>query len=250
MIFRQVVKILGASILIALPACAVLFASPRFSTSETDSVYVHGSIQDYRGSAVGGAALTFKGEKVTRTLSANKDGIYQVRLPPGLYTMIADYPSRQDIQEYERPLFRLDDSATDVLNVTFDPANPTCDVGGGTSRVVDPNPGEIVCGGQDLFSIAPQDKEKFQLLIRYRVRRNTVSGHTYNTGREMPGFQTQVFVAYNLLTLRADHVDYNVQDRMLKATGNVIVNRTDGTKNTADSMSFKLTANGEAIALP
>jgi lipopolysaccharide assembly outer membrane protein LptD (OstA) len=64
----------------------------------------------------------------------------------------------------------------------------------------------------------------------------------------IPGRKFPVFVAYNLFTLHADFVSYDEEGKTLKATGNVIVERTDGTTQRADSMSFRL-ENGLATPL-
>jgi hypothetical protein len=62
------------------------------------------------------------------------------------------------------------------------------------------------------------------------------------------GVEIPVFVAYNLFTLRADRVVYDVQSRTLEATGNVVAENADGTIQRADSMKFRV-ENGEAIPL-
>jgi lipopolysaccharide assembly outer membrane protein LptD (OstA) len=56
-------------------------------------------------------------------------------------------------------------------------------------------------------------------------------------------------VAYNLFTLQADRVDYDVQNRTLEATGNVATVSPNGVTQHADSLTFKF-ANGEASRLP
>jgi hypothetical protein len=56
-------------------------------------------------------------------------------------------------------------------------------------------------------------------------------------------------VAYNLFTLQADHIVYDVQRSTLEAMGDVVVENADGTTQRADSMTFKI-ENGEATLLP
>jgi lipopolysaccharide assembly outer membrane protein LptD (OstA) len=59
---------------------------------------------------------------------------------------------------------------------------------------------------------------------------------------------TAVFVAYNLFTLRADHVTYDQKDQTLHANGKVVMINEKGESQRADEMTFRI-ENGEAIPL-
>ena len=70
----------------------------------------------------------------------------------------------------------------------------------------------------------------------------------YNTGRDLPGWTTPVFVAYNLFTLRADHVDYDAQTRTLQATGNVVIVNAGGETQRVDfPRTFKIEQTGQSF---
>jgi lipopolysaccharide assembly outer membrane protein LptD (OstA) len=49
-----------------------------------------------------------------------------------------------------------------------------------------------------------------------------------------------IFVAYNLFTLQADEVVYDVKSQTLEASGNVVAESSDGTAEHSDSMVFKI----------
>ena len=57
-----------------------------------------------------------------------------------------------------------------------------------------------------------------------------------------------VFVAYNLFTLRAERVVYDVQSKTLQATGNVVTVDADGATRRADSMTLEI-ENGRVTGL-
>jgi hypothetical protein len=107
----------------------------------------------------------------------------------------------------------------------------------------------IVCGGVDLFPIPSEDRVPFQLLIRYQTRRRTDQKHIYSSDKVPRGSEVPVFVAYNLFTLRANAVIYDERLETLKASGNVVVERPDGTTQRSESISIKI-GNGEATPLP
>jgi lipopolysaccharide export system protein LptA len=56
-------------------------------------------------------------------------------------------------------------------------------------------------------------------------------------------------VAYNLFSLQADHVVYNVKFRTVEAIGNVVVVNESGATQRAESMTLRI-KNGQAIPLP
>jgi hypothetical protein len=158
-------------------------------------------------------------------------------------------PVERYLQRYRRPLFRVASPTSLTFNITLDPAGPFCD---SKKPALDPpapaDDGVRVCGGADFFPVPSQDEVPFDVFIQYETRRPTDRGFTYNTGAHLPGSQSPVFVAYNLFTLQADHVLYDVQSRKLETTGNVVATNADEATKRADSMTFKI-ENGEATPL-
>jgi hypothetical protein len=160
-----------------------------------------------------------------------------------LYTMTTLTAYHRSMN-YRRPLFRVSSPTKVTLNVTFDLKVP-CDPGFPVGHIPTADELENICGGTQLLSIPSDDNTPFQLSIRSATRRRDDRGFAY-WGFKIP--HVPVFVAYNLFTLHADKVVYDVKNRTLEATGNVLAESSDGTVQHGDSMIFKI-ENGEAIAL-
>jgi lipopolysaccharide assembly outer membrane protein LptD (OstA) len=80
------------------------------------------------------------------------------------------------------------------------------------------------------------------------MRRAATDG-TYTYEDEKLPYEDPVFVAYNLFSLQADHVVYNVKFRTVEAIGNVVVVSESGAAQRAESMTLRI-KNGQAIPLP
>jgi len=78
------------------------------------------------------------------------------------------------------------------------------------------------------------------------MRRPTGSGYVY--GGDRADSLGQAGVAYNLFSLEANRVAYDVKNRTIAATGNVVVADGSGRTQHADSIRFKI-ENGEAIKI-
>jgi hypothetical protein len=210
--------------------------------------HIQGNIRSYADTPISSAEVTFKGDVITMIVSSDENGFYTAKLPVGLYTMTVK-PVQRSLQRYRRPLFRATSPTSLTFNITLDPAGPFCDIKKPVPGQPPPADDDVrICGGADSFQVPSQDEVPFDLYIQYETRRPTERGYTYNTGDHLPGSQSAVFVAYNLFTLQADHVVYDVRDRTLEATGNVIVESSDGTVQHDDSLIFKI-ENGEATPL-
>jgi hypothetical protein len=99
----------------------------------------------------------------------------------------------------------------------------------------------------DIFSIPSDDGTPFRLYIGYVKRVRTDYSYDY-AGDDDPPYDDPVFVAYNLFSLRANAVLYDMESRRLEAHGNVVVEDESG-KRSAVAMSFKI-ENGRVTALP
>jgi hypothetical protein len=235
--------------------------------------HIHGTIRNLAGAAVSNVDVVFRRDTFTKTVFTDEEGSYDVDLPAGLYTMTAS-PLERFLEGYRRPLFRVGSSTTLTLDVTFNPIGGSCDL---VSPVGAPRPNaddaRSFCGGWDSFPVPSEDGVPFEIFVRFQ------SGHTIDhkevystrkplTGVEIPplgqpipddwpahsrvisaGIEIPVFVAYNLFTLRADKVVYDVPGRTLEATGNVVADNANGATQLAHSMKFRI-ENGEAIPLP
>jgi hypothetical protein len=219
------------------------------------------------GSAVVGVKVTFESEKGSKTVATNRRGNYEADLPVGLYTMTAE-PLSPAVETYKRPLFRASSSETVVFDMSLDIYEKrSCELGNAPpgSHISNWDREKNACGGADSFAIPSEDGVPFQLYVRFGRRQPTNTGYVYSapvdfsvipepsyvyrSGRNPPTLGTPVFVAYNLFTLRADHVTYDEKNQTLHANGKVVVVNEKGETQRADSMTFRV-ENGEATPLP
>lgn len=251
--------------LAVLLACLTLPGRSATSTPGLRTFHIHGVVRKYDGSVVPGTRVRFNGDKFKKTVFTDSKGFYEADLPLGLYTMTADAlkpvdlnfglnpvsgppqdPYEPDVQGYERPLFRVNSPASLTLDITLDPA-VFCERGAWSGSIPTPSDGEISCGGQDSFKIPSDEGVPFELLIRFWNRWTSERGYVYNTRNVLPNLP--VFVAYNLFTLRAEHVIYDVQSKTLQATGNVVFSNSDGATQHAESMTLTI-EDGQASPVP
>jgi len=240
------------SMLVALLACASLFGQSAARKIPPDTFHIHGTICRARErSAVPKVTVTFEGEKVSKTVYTDDRGVYKADLPVGLYSMTARSPDRA-LGLYQRPLFQVASPTSLVLDIALETyTRSSCDLGvlPSSTHIPDTNDEKDACGGQDFLPLPSDDGVPFQLLVEYESRKRTNRGYAYSARPLLPRPADPVFVAYNLFTLRADQVLYDVDSRKLEATGNVVLEKADGTTRSADLMTFKI-ENGEATPLP
>jgi hypothetical protein len=202
-------------------------------------------VRFYEGSPVAGAAVKIEGEQISASVTTDAQGLYETDLPAGLYTMTVSGPPMVKVQ-YLRPLFRV--SSNISMNINF-VSMSSCDLAIVDGHFPTGEDARNACEGTDLYSIPDQHSLAFQLSIQYGTRRPNDARFEYSCRWNPRDSKGCVFVAYNLFTLLADHVVYDSRARTLLATGNVVLERTDGTKQNADSMTFHL-ENGEAVPMP
>jgi hypothetical protein len=239
-------------LLASLAATLICSFSLDLAASRSDrfqSFHIHGTILSYTKAVVGGAVVRFEGTDFRKFVHSDSRGLYQADLPVGSYTMTITDSRRQSLRDYQRPLFRVPSPTDVILDVTLDPSTPSCDqIFVPDSALHYPRDAEMGCAGSDLFSVPSREQVPFQLFIQFITKKSTDTGFAYNTDMRSPS-RTPVFVAYNLFTLRAAQVFYDVEARSLKATGNVVMANETGSTRQADSMTFKI-EDGEAMALP
>ncbi len=171
------------------------------------------------------------------TTTANASGKYEIDLPVGRYTMKAE---RRGFRIYRRPLFFIPFPADLKLDISL-PAGKIVD------RVVVGGPEEpFNYYGEEFLPVSAKDGMPFQLYTRYNWRASIDDDLDY-TGEKTP-YEDPVFVAYNLISLQADHVIFNVKRKTLKASGNVVLSDETGRVQRAASISLSL-ENGHATPL-
>jgi Carboxypeptidase regulatory-like domain len=240
---------------ISVPLAVLLFCAPLFRQSATpgtqpQTFHVRGTITDPLEAVIRGVQITFQNEQLSKTVTTNNVGVYEADLPLGGYTMTAHSPG---FRLYRRPLFRVTSpTATAVLNATLLVGNPCGDmiiVNSWEKPVTEEQRKAATehCRREELIPIPSGNGLPLQLSIRYGSR--TPIGGTYSyTGEKTGQYQTPVFVAYNLFSLQADKVTYDVQKRTIEASGNVIAVNESGATQRANSMAFKI-ENGQVVLL-
>ena len=254
--------------LIASLFCATLLGQSATPTNQPQTSHIHGTVRStIDNSVVAGVNLTFEAATGSKIVSTDRRGVYEADLPAGLYTMTAQ-PVSPALLTYKRPLFRVVSSTNLVFDVSLDAHQKvTCEIGNPPpgNQISDQDRVKNACGGLDEFPLPSEDGAAFQLLIRYGTRNPIDSGYVYSApvdfsvipepsyvyrnGRNPPTLGPPVFVAYNLFTLRADHVTYDEKNQTLHANGKVVAVNEKGETQRADSMTFRI-ENGEANPVP
>jgi hypothetical protein len=230
--------------------CVISYAQRIVSISQ-ETFHVRGKIVDFHNSAIAGAEVMFEGSETTKAVSSDSRGFYRAELPVGTYSMTVTRGSAY----HKRPLFRVSSPKTIVLDVTLGQSVRSCDPAtiivrrpDGTTEKTEtvgtPDDLRDECGGWDRFPIFSGEGGSFELLVRYsgRVRRD--GARIYNGG-----FRNPVLVAFNLFTLTADQITYDLANRTLLATGNVTT--TNGSAGSAHANSMKLRiATDSVLRLP
>lgn len=213
-----------------------------------ETFHVHGTITDETGAVIPKAKVLFQNKQLGKAVITNEGGVYEIDLPFGNYTMTAE---GLGFRTYRRPLFRVTSATTITFSFTL-PVQPTCHI-----QVVRSDGGPLThedlqaaknefCVGEDFFSVPSSDGLPFQVWIRY-VKHSESGDSRFYVGEKTPN-EDPVFIAYNLFSLRADNVVYDVKKRTIRATGNVVATVKSALTKSADAMAFTL-KNGEAVPI-
>ena len=239
-------QIRGAILTVLL---AYLSLSAQSAPTNSETFHVRGTVRGFADSVMPRAEVTFKSERTTKTVSSDSRGVYRAELPIGTYTMTVSWASRE---KYRRPVFRVKSKRTITLDVTLYPDPPDCDTFVSTlvspsetyTRGLDADDYRDACGGRDDLPIPSKDGTSFDLLIQYGSRQRSASENTYSSYIRLG----PVFVAYDLFSLEADKVVYDIKNRTIAASGNVVVSDGSGTTRHADSLGFRI-EDGQVIPL-
>ncbi len=231
----------------ALLGCAILSAQSAKPATQVRTFHVRGTIKDSSGPAVRDARVhvTFENEKLSVTVPTNEVGDYEVDLPLGVYTMSAVGSRGSLFRPYRRPEFRVISPIDITLNATLSRMPVIGDGYCCRNSVV--NASDVTYYDGDFFSIPSQEGVPFRLYVSY-VKRVRSDNYYYDyTGDNEPPYEDSVFVAYNLFSLQANTVHYDMERRRLEASGNVVVEDESG-QHRGYSMTFRF-ENGHAIAV-
>ena len=213
--------------------CLTLGAELAVSESDIHTFHIKGMITDPSGTGMPKVEVSFRGERGTQIVFSDNEGRYEADLLTGVYTMSAQSPG---FATYRRPIFRGTSSSTVIFNVRLP-----------LGKIVNRD-GELDAkkyDGSDVYPIPSPDGTPFELQIRYDVRTPTTDAIAYDGATPID----PVFVAYDLFSLRADHVIFNGKSHTVIASGNVVVEAENGTAQHADRLAFKF-ENGHATPVP
>jgi hypothetical protein len=215
--------------------CAVFLNQSAFAAPIT--FHISGTVTQ-NGKAFPHQWVTFDGTS-PRSVQADEDGFFEADLPLGVWKVTATMRpynaatpiGASDNPTFSRPhVFRVTEPRDLVVDVFLWPP-VLCDV-----RVVTPNgqpatPEEregvqAVCDGEEFFSVPSADGVPFELIIGGRKK-------------DLRGSDNREFAVYNLLTVRADDIVYNPLERILEASGNVVIR--DGSEvHRGNSAAFEI----------
>jgi hypothetical protein len=229
--------------------CAALSGQATPAT-QVRTFHVRGTVRDFTGAPIRDvrAQVTFRNAKLSQIVSTSEAGTYETDLPLGIYTM---HVEALQFRSYRRPEFRMMKPINITINVVLARVPPTRGVFNREYGALPPRregASNITYHDGDFFSIPSSDGAPLRLYISYVKRIRTDYSYDY-AGDDDPPYEDPVFVAYDLFSLRANTVLYDMESRRLDARGNVVVEDGSGRRNAAAVMSFKI-ENGRATALP
>jgi hypothetical protein len=234
-------KLVFRGALVIFASCFVLFSQTQPQSRPLKTFHIEGTIRSEWDDPLHGSVprteLTFSGKQASKTVTADEKGFYQLNLPVGFYKMTVRDPKID--QPYER-VFSVVSPARIMLNeILQDPT--VCD---GIQLDID-NEQEAIeqkkdsCGGPDYLPVPSKDGTPYVLFIQYFKRQRIHQCRNY-FAKKNAQWVVPVFVAYNLFSLEADTVVYDIKSQVIQASGNVVTEDGFGKRQTFDSISFKI----------
>jgi hypothetical protein len=231
--------------------CAVMLSGMGFGQSGSQvtpvpTFHVQGTIDSMTNGAIPHVEVSFVGDNTSRTVIVDDKGFYQIELPVGTYTMTAAFPPFgpnhiSPLTKYVR-FFQIKSPTTVTLNGYLF-GTYSCDgvwVAKDEKQQIELY--KDSCGGEDSFALPSKDGVPLRLDIRYvrRIRTGKLASYGSNTAVRHP-----VLVAYNLFALQAESVDYDGEERTIRAYGNVLL-EDQSSQTHVGSAAFKFN-DGKAI---
>jgi hypothetical protein len=219
---------------------SILLAQSATTATPPAQVHILGAVRQC-GKPVGdreGWWVIFEGPPPLsrKTVKANDSGVYETDLPFGIWTMtLRAFPG--DTTSFARPRhFQVNASGKLVLDIYTRPPI-ACSVLG------TPEQAAALCWGEEFYEVPSAagvtlEVDLFDRPNQYWTPCSMVEGKERH--RE--------FATYNLLSIEADNVAYHPSERILEASGDVLMQDQSG-EHKADSVRLRL-QDGQAVTLP
>jgi hypothetical protein len=220
---------------------AILLAQHASTATPPAQVHISGTICQCGKTAEalrsGAWWVRFEGPSplAPKIVKANDNGVYETDLPFGVWTMTL-LGGPDDTTSFARPRhFQVTSSGRLVFDVYLRPP-VACDVLG------TPEAGAKVCWAEEFFQVPSADGVPYEVdlfnLHQYWVPCPAVQSNSHH--RE--------FATYNLLSIEADDVSYHPSEKILEASGNVVMQDESG-EHKADSVRLRL-QDGHVFPVP
>jgi hypothetical protein len=232
---------------VQLSLSALLVGQSATTANPRSAVHISGSTSQC-GKTVPGIFVRFEGN-TPHTVKANDAGVYEADLPLGIWTATTP-PTVGDVahQSLSRPRhFRLSAPGSLVLDIQLRPP-VLCDLGISTPGGLPATPEQesdrdTFCWGEKFFPVPSSDGVPFEVDLFGLVVDTGVDAcstdHSKTEHRE--------FATFNLLSVHADKVIYHPNERILEASGNVVI-ADESDEHRKDSAKFEI-GDGQAETL-
>jgi hypothetical protein len=224
---------------------AILLAQSATTATPPAQVHISGAVRQC-GKPVGARGswwVIFEGPSPLspKTVKANDSGVYETDLPFGVWTMtLRAFPD--DTTSVARPRhFQVNASGKLVLDIYIRPPI-ACSVRSTPEQTA------AVCWGEEFYEVpsrVPSEVAGVPLEVNLFGRPNqywTPCSMVEGKGRH------REFATYNLLSIEADNVAYHPSEKILEASGDVLMQDESG-EHEANSVRLRL-RDGQVSALP
>jgi hypothetical protein len=210
-------------LIIVLLSSAVLSGESARNAKSTSAVHISGSVTQC-GRAFPHMLVRFNGS-ASQVVQTSDAGLYEADLPLGVWIATTPVnPSDPPERSTSRPRhFRLTAPGTLVLNIYLRPP-VMCDVSIITPSGRPATPEEMSsrdagCWGEEFFEVPSADGVPFEVDL-FGLKSEIACRNSKKQPREI--------ATYNLLSVEADKVDYHPNERILEASGGVVIHDESG----------------------
>jgi hypothetical protein len=222
--------------LAVLVFCTALYGQSAHATRQK-TFHVSGTIT--RSGHPSRGYVTFEGASTISVTSGV--GHYDADLPLGTWTATVTIPHEGATEDFRlsRPrLFRVTEPSNIVLDLFVRPG-VMCDLHGEDLTPEQWDHAHAMCDGMQFFGVPSSDGAPFEVLV------GGLDHRLCSPKGVTDAVCNREFATYNLLSVQADKIVYHSRERLLEASGNVVIK--DGQlEYRRDSIRF-LIGDGQAV---